>query len=259
MNFTQKALSLSNQTYRFDFRLMNTIRHITLKFTNEIKASEVVLLRGAINNALGQDRSFLFHNHIVDGYRYSYPLIQYKRIHKKAAIVCLEQGADDIGQLFAVDSPNIKLGDRDMALEIESLKSEKTLVQIWKTTFNYHIRDWLPLNSKNYAEYRSFETLTDKIILLERILLGNLLSFLKGVGIRIDGELCAKITQLDQPRIVRYKGISLMAFNVNFSTNLSLPNYIGIGKDASTGFGIVTKLRDKPINIQTEIQPQNNG
>jgi hypothetical protein len=34
-----------------------------------------------------------------------------------------------------------------------------------------------------------------------------------------------------------------MAFNVDFKTNLSIPNNLGIGKNASIGFGIVTQIR----------------
>ena len=43
-----------------------------------------------------------------------------------------------------------------------------------------------------------------------------------------------------------------MAFNADFKCNLSIPNNIGVGKNASIGCGIVHQLRkDKDINNNT--------
>ena len=36
-----------------------------------------------------------------------------------------------------------------------------------------------------------------------------------------------------------------MAFDVEFKTNMSIPEFIGLGKNASLGYGIVTIIRDK--------------
>jgi hypothetical protein len=40
----------------------------------------------------------------------------------------------------------------------------------------------------------------------------------------------------------------MQAFDVEFKTNVSLPDYIGLGKGASTGFGVVVKKREKKDN-----------
>jgi hypothetical protein len=36
----------------------------------------------------------------------------------------------------------------------------------------------------------------------------------------------------------------MMSFNISFTTNLSLPDYIGLGKNAALGYGTVFKQRD---------------
>ena len=52
-------------------------------------------------------------------------------------------------------------------------------------------------------------------------------------------ELIVKITQLSEPYILYNKGIGMTAFNADFKCNLTIPNHVGIGKNASIGYGIV--------------------
>ena len=74
--------------------MKNTVDLLTICFKNEILASEIPLFRGAVIHAIQDKADVLFHNHVGQSFRYAYPLIQYKRIRKKAAIVCLKQGTE---------------------------------------------------------------------------------------------------------------------------------------------------------------------
>ena len=87
--------------------------------------------------------------------------------------------------------------------------------------------------------YQNIEGLVEKIDLLENILKGNLLSMLKGLDIHLDQELIVKITQISEPYILYNKGIGMTAFNADFNCNLTIPNNVGVGKNASIGYGIV--------------------
>ena len=75
--------------------------------------------------------------------------------------------------------------------------------------------------------------------LLEKILKGNILSFLKGLGIFLENELVCNITNISRVYVEKYKGVGMTAFDIAFSTNLSLPDKIGLGKNAALGFGVV--------------------
>jgi hypothetical protein len=59
--------------------MQNAISVTTALFDAKIAPSEVQYLRG--NMIKMSDYSPLFHNHSAEGYRYAYPLIQYKRIN----------------------------------------------------------------------------------------------------------------------------------------------------------------------------------
>ena len=112
-------------------------------------------------------------------------------------------------------------------------------VQLWKTSFTYDLKRWLPLNGKNYHLYQLAENDQEKKELLEKILRGNLLSMLKGLNIFVEEELTVRIVFQDKPHIIYYQGIALMSFNIKFESNLSIPNNIGIGKNSSIGYGVI--------------------
>lgn len=221
------------------------IRILTVFFDAEINSREITLFRGAVLKSVGKKVNMLYHNHTSDNtFRYSYPLIQYKRLGGKAAIVCIEEGTDVIGQYMSAASGVINLRDREVKCDISKVLPIRILVQTWNNPFRYQLKRWLPLNSKNYQLYRMTENENDKSILLEKILKGNLLSMLKGLGIYLEDELIVKIVQLSNPYVIYNKGIRLIAFDADFTCNLSIPNNIGIGKNASIGCGIIHQKKN---------------
>lgn len=224
------------------------IRVLTASFENEIASYEIPYFRGAVIASMGNQANLLFHNHVGDSdLRYSYPLIQYKRIKNRAIIVCIEEGVDIIGQFLEKNGGILNVGKREMEIQMDKLVPSRIYVQTWNSDFTYHLHRWLPLNSKNYLKFQEINSLVEKIFFLENILKGNLLSMLKGVDIHLEEELTVKIKSLSDPYLVKNKGVSLMAFNIDFITNLSIPNNIGLGKNASIGYGIVTEKKESKL------------
>ena len=217
---------------------MKKIKISVIKFENEIMNSEIPLFRGAILNSTNE-ASVLFHNHTESNFRYAYPLIQYKRINGKAAIVCLEDGTEDIGSFFYSDNFRMNIGERVEDMVIESIKSYMMLIQVWKSSFLYNIRCWLPLNEENYEQYKNMESYTDKISFLEKKLIGNILSLGKGLNIRFTEEVECKIIDITKSYQITFKGVKMTAFDLSFRSNVSIPEYTGLGKGVSIGNGIV--------------------
>lgn len=228
------------------------IRTLTVLTDAEIQQKEVPLFRGAVLSSLGGKANILFHNHVDDNkLRYSYPLIQYKRIGGKAAVVCVEEAVDMIGQFLSEASGSLKIGEREVTWESSKIIPARLLIQTWEEPFRYHISRWLPLNSKNYQTYKSLEGMVERVSFLEKMLTGNILSMLKGIDIRLEKELMVKITEISEPYLLYNKGVKLMAFNSDFNCNLTIPNNIGIGKNASIGFGVVHQEKEKKEVKQT--------
>jgi len=223
---------------------MDKVRILLIRFKNTIEKKEITLLRGAIINSLGENGDVLFHNHEGTTFRYAYPLVQYKRINQKAALVCVNEGADAVGTLFANTNFNLRLGDREVPFEVESINADQYSVQIWSTEFNYTLRKWLPLNQENYDQYSHLEGLADRCLFLEKILIGNILSFAKGVGIFLEDVVKCKILEVSEPTTQLYKGVKMLSFDVCFKTNVSIPDYVGLGKGASVNQGTVKRLKN---------------
>lgn len=231
---------------------MKKIKVLIVRFENEIDLIEIECFRGAVLQLIDKE-NILFHNHIGnDKYNYIYPCIQYKRIGGKSAIVCLEEGTEAIGLLFSKENKNVQICQRKIELKVDNLTAKQVNVNIWDAMFTYHIRKWLPLNQENYRKYETLDSIVERYAFLERLLTGNILSFAKSMGVYFDKQVECKITSADEPRLLRYKGVKMMAFDAEFKSNVSLPDYIGLGKGVSLGFGMVVKKYERKNDNNNE-------
>ena len=221
---------------------MKKIRVLKITFEQEIPQREIPRFRGAIIEKTGRG-SILFHNHIGEnGLRYSYPLIQYKIIGKKGCLVCIDEGTEEIHTFLSQRNWNIQLGDQKMTLTIDSLAANNYTLNVWDQNFTYSIINWLAFNEENYKKYSEIADLGERIAFLERILTGNILSFAKGVDYQVEKSINVHILNIQREFFTKYKGAVLQAFNISFRTNFFIPDFIGLGKGVSTGFGIVKSL-----------------
>ncbi|MCC8186828.1 MAG: hypothetical protein LIP08_04780 [Bacteroides sp.] len=211
---------------------------LIVHFRNPLSPHELPQFRGAIIHAT-ENADILFHNHAENQLRYAYPLIQYKRIRNNAAIVCIGEGTEAIGDFFSSRNFDVNIGNRKVTLEIEAITARQEVVQVWDSSFSYHINKWLPLNQENYARYRQSESLAERYTMLEKILTGNILSFAKGVGIRFEKQIICQITEAQESYSLEYKKVRMTTFHAKFKSNVSLPSLIGLGKGVSQGFGTI--------------------
>lgn len=219
------------------------IDKLIIKFDKPIRDFEIPLLRGAVISSLPRN-AVLFHDHDGDKLRYAYPLIQYKRLDGKAALVCVGTGTKAVWEYFTHSSPHVRLGNRETDLVIDNIYTDSSqLTFSGNIAHSYSLHNWLPLNETNYTRYKSESSLTGRVLFLEHILTGNILSMLKGLGIHVEKEIKVSITSLNGPKRLHYKNIKTIGFDANFDANILLPDYIGLGKHVSVGFG--TLLRKK--------------
>ena len=241
MNLKQIWVYLQSNTITSN--KMKTLKLITIQFENEISQSQISLFRGAVNAVLEGGHSVLFHNHNDDGLRYSYPLIQYKRLNRKAAVVSIAQGTEAIDELLNADTQKMLIGHKIRDFEVAAVKAETFKVEFCPEKQRYKLRGWLPFNSKNYKEYLQKDGLVEQVSFLNQVLTGNILSFLKGIGEFVEEKVVCSITSVSESRIVTLKGVKMMSMDVEFIANLSLPEGIGLGKGVSVGYGVISKIQ----------------
>lgn len=219
---------------------MTRIRTLLLRTGTEIAFHEISCIRGAVISQPSV-HDVLYHNHQGDGFRYSYPLVQYKRIGGAAAILFIGEGVDKAAELFMQSRIEARIGGRTEALEAENVNARETRVQIWDDVFRYTLRKYLPLNQHNYEAYCQTDSVVERCTIIEKALIGNILSFAKGLDIHFDRQVIVKITDISEPRLYVYKGVRMTGFDVEFKSNVSLPDYIGLGKGVSLGYGMVKR------------------
>ena len=72
--------------------------------------------------------------------------------------------------------------------------------------------------------------------MLERILVGNIISMSKGLGYTVPGQIEANIFDLREIH-TKLKGTRMLGFLDTFSVDFEIPYLWGIGKSVSRGFG----------------------
>ena len=223
---------------------MKKIRYLTIQFENEIEAWEIPAFRGAVIAKAGNEH-ILFHNHLNDReFLYGYPVIQYKRIGKRPMLVCLDYGTDEIHHFFNAGNLELEIGNRKITLVVSKLNLNQINLQVWEKSFRFRIRNWIALNQENYQKYIQIRDELSQMEFLENLLKANIISFAKGIKWDVDKQINLRIDKILSSKLVPYKKAKLIGFDIEFRTNVYLPEFIGLGKGVSLGFGIVTVVRD---------------
>jgi len=222
---------------------MKKLKILIVVFETEFQTWEIPALRGAIVDKVGRSNT-LFHNHLNEGFLYKYPLIQYKAINKRPAIVCLDLGVDEIHKYFEQKDWSVLIGHKQLEMKIHSLNLNQFSMQVWSHKFIYSIHNWLALNQENIKKYNALESLSQKLAMLEKIMIANIISFAKGIKWDIDKTIELNIRNIVDVHPVSFKGQKILSFNLAFSTNVYLPDYIGLGKSASLGYGVIKEKKE---------------
>ena len=215
---------------------------LNLKFDRPLRRNvKAKDLRGAIANR-NKERG-LFHQHTTNGkVIFKYPLIQYNIIKGEGVLVGLNEGAEAVVNLEILKEEFELCGEKYTLLQNE-LKFHSNLIGIKEEFLPYRfLTPWLALNERNYEKYQGLENWTEKKEFLAKILIGNIISMSKGIGYTVPEPIKPTIGHLREIR-TSLKGTPMLGFLGTFSVNFEIPDYWGIGKSVSRGFGTVVKDR----------------
>lgn len=214
--------------------------HLTLKTNKEVK-QDAAKLRGYIGNTFKEYP--ILHNHFSESnILYSYPLVQFQVINGEASILGIEEGATLLKKL-ASEIIELKLSDSYYKVEEQILNEKEYNVGTSRKELHYQFcTPWLALNTKNHPKYKAMQSWKDRKLFLNNILVGNILSMSKGLGIIVDRKIYAK--SILNPGSVRFKSIDMLGFTGEFKVRYNIPDFFGLGKGVSQGFGTVKRVFD---------------
>jgi hypothetical protein len=174
-----------------------------------------------------------FHHHSDNSYHY--PLIQYKRIDKKLAVIGIGGFADVVFEKMS-NLDHITTQDQKIPLTNIELQNSIYFPKEVKSKYKF-ASPWIALNKENYSKYTSLEK-KDQRQFLEKILVGNILSMLKGMEIFVDYIITVKINSCKSITTTAHQN-KFAGFFCDWISNITIPEYCGLGKSISKGFGVV--------------------
>lgn len=205
---------------------------------NTIDRRDIPKLRGYIANKYPNYVDL--HNHTEkDGFRYGYPMFQYKVINSTPVLIAI----NEVSQLLmkvSFDLNEININDKKINISEKGYILKKEKFGVSKEVVKYRfISPWMALNQDNYKKYMSLN-INEKNDLLKKILIGNILSISKSLSYSVEEELKNEIDL--ETLTVNFKNQAMLAFKGMFSINFYIPDYLGLGKSVSRGFGTIKRI-----------------
>ncbi len=156
--------------------------------------------------------------------------------------MALQEGADEILPLAELKQVTIKVGRKSIPWKIKAIRLYTFPVQVWNRSFTYRIENWIALNQKNHKKFLQTPSLRDRVNMLEKTLTAHIISFASAIGWDVQKPIHLIINDIHRIRPAILKDIGMMGFDLTFTTNVSLPDGIGLGKAPSIGFGVLRQL-----------------
>lgn len=209
----------------------------TVKYSElRLKNRDAEKIRGYIGNRYIENN--LLHNHDDNKFIYRYPLVQYKVIDNIPTIIGINEAANIVAKIGLFED---ELIIRDVSYDINKKEINKENFEFGCTDdyIEYEfVTPWIAINQKNRAEYQYGNEIKKEEI-LKKILIGNIISMSKGLGYTVSKQLICWIN-VEEKR-VKLKGITHVGFVGKFKVNFKIPDYLGLGKSVSRGFGTIKK------------------
>lgn len=95
----------------------------------------------------------------------------------------------------------------------------------------------MPLQPYQINSFRG--AIVAKTQFLEHLLQSYILSFASGIGWFVADPIETRISEIKAERYIEIKHNHVLGFTLRFKTNVDLPDYIGLGRAAARGLGMV--------------------
>lgn len=207
-----------------------------------LKESQIHKMRGYIGNLFKEYD--LIHNHGEDGKNiFRYPRIQFKTTDNgNPVILAIGDDAIKIFSEIFMKLERIEINDRILRVNEKELAVNNCSFGISESMIEYEfIHPWIAFSQRNYHKYQLVKTIEEEKDLIKSILAGNIISMSKGLGYTVPSHIEVETTVNTQKD--KLKGVDIVGFVGSFRTNFEIPDYFGIGKSVSRGFGTVCRIK----------------
>ncbi|MGB9498224.1 MAG: CRISPR-associated endonuclease Cas6 [Dissulfuribacterales bacterium] len=207
-----------------------------------LNPSQIHKFRGFVGNLFLEHD--LIHNHDKTGKPiYRYPLIQFKLIDKTPAIIAVTEPAIRIFSEIFMNMNEINIDGVVIPVFEKNLKVEDVEFGYSNETYVYEFTSpWIGLNQTNFKKYAGIKNREDRENILRKSLIGNILSMSKFLNHWLEPDQHIKVEMKLSEKPLNLKAKRMIGFTGIFKTNFAIPDFLGIGKSVSRGFGVVKKI-----------------
>lgn len=235
---------------------MHTLQHT---FQLKIKPQQIYDFRGAMIDVAGPEND-LFHNRVYKNGVWGdpierYPKIQYRIDNGFATIWAIDEAVKALKKLLKKDGiPTFEMYGVHTPLQSIKEKENNGFEPSVTTNWQYYtLKHFIPFNPKKYEEYKSKPTYKEKISVLEKIIVDEILLFSYAIHWQIPKTSVVKVELCDilQQSAARLKtkkenGDFFTAYPTSyylqFRTNALLPTGIALGRHKAYGYGILETI-----------------
>ncbi len=196
----------------------------------------------------------LFHNHRPNGKSWIRGApVQFKVVNGDLCILGVGDGAEFLRSFNWPKGIFFYINHTKERIDLANPSQRYLTVDFAETEFNTYrtISPYLALNQEAYNNFNKLDEV-GKRELIERRLSNHILSAAKWCNIWVRHRIKTRLIQMRSPRPIKIKKISsgefqkenfliFVGMDVMFETNTNIPDFIGIGRFVSRGYGTVVK------------------
>ena len=197
-------------------------------------------LRSFLNKKMAEN--ITLHKDDTAGFIHRYPVLQCKQIKTGLIMIGISQGA---GWLCRSTHDRTILGTGESTCRITArdpaIRSEPFGVADASITYEF-LTPWLALNQQHAKKFYDLNGKLQRDAFMQKLLAAHLHTLAKSLdyGITIPVSCEAKV-RFRRDRIGRE---NVMVFLGKFVTNLTIPDYLGIGLSVSQGYGTIKRITE---------------
>lgn len=169
-----------------------------------------------------------------------YPVLQCKIIKHVPTVIGINEGAVFLREC-AGKSREIRCAQNTYSIVEHdiSLKEEEFGPSGARQAYEF-VTPWLALTQENYRKFYKLTSKPERDQFMQGILTETILSLSKTLGCEVPDPVSCDINLHFQKD--RFKGDTVMTFTGKFEISFQIPEYLGIGKSVTQGYGTVRRI-----------------
>ena len=180
------------------------------------------------------------HRQEAGSFIHRYPAVQCKVIRDFPTVIGISEGAAFLKE-FSDESREIPLGPVTYRIAEHDIVIRDEPFGCSDAVHSYEFATpWLALTQENYKKFYKLTGKPARDEFVQKIFVDTLLTLSKSLDYEVPVPIsCDTNLHFQKDRL---DGVSVMTFTGKFQVNFEIPDYLGIGKSVSQGYGAVRRI-----------------